>query len=412
MGTSGQSVADVFHHLRTRELRHLTKNGLLLLFGEAANALAALALGYAFANLLPKETFGQYKYLLSVVSVLGAFSLSGLAVALSRSAARGYDAALRRVFTVHLLSHGPMALATLATSGYYYLKGNHEFGLGLGIAALAQPIINSAMLCLPFLQSKEQYGRASLSAAAFGLIPAAVLVGALVLTDDLLLVLVAYFASNALVAAVLYRLTVRRYPADAPSDPSLMRYGVHLTIQQIPASVTEHIDKILLFQLLGPSALAVYTFATAIPMQIRSVMRHAYTLAFPRFARLPREKLKGSFFQIAAIMFVLSIPVTVGYVVLAPHLFRILFPAYMEAVPYSQWFSLTFLFGAGGLASAYFSAQGIVRGQYISVFLNSALTIAALVAGIALYGLAGAIAARILVKVVLYFVELVIISKT
>jgi hypothetical protein len=53
-----------------------------------------------------------------------------------------------------------------------------------------------------------------------------------------------------------------------------------------------------------------------------------------------------------------------------------------------------------------------VRGQYVSVYLSSGLTIVALVVGITLYGLAGAIAARVLVKVTLYFVELVIISKS
>jgi O-antigen/teichoic acid export membrane protein len=41
---------------------------------------------------------------------------------------------------------------------------------------------------------------------------------------------------------------------------------MHLSIQQIPTTVTEQIDKILLFQLLGPSALAAYTFATAMPL--------------------------------------------------------------------------------------------------------------------------------------------------
>jgi O-antigen/teichoic acid export membrane protein len=412
MSVEQSSTIHVIQRMFGREFRYLTKNGLLLLSGEGITALAALALGYAFANLLPKETFGQYKYLLSVVSVLGAFSLSGLAVALARSAARGYDAALRRVFAVHLLSHAPMAIATLALAGYYHLKGNDVYAAVLALAAFAQPLINSAMLCLPFLQAKERYGQASLYTALFGAIPAAILIGTLLATDRLLVILIAYFAGNAAVAFLLYRLTVRQYPADTHPDPSLMRYAAHLTAQQVPATIAEHVDKILLFQLLGPSALAIYTLATAIPMQIRSVMKHGYTLAFPRFARLPKEKLKGNFFHMAAVMFLASVPITVGYVVLAPFLFRFLFPAYLEAVPYSQWFAVTFLFGAGGLAHAYLASQGIVRGQYISVLLNSVLTIVALVVGIALFGLAGAIAARILVKVTLYFVEIGIIYKS
>jgi O-antigen/teichoic acid export membrane protein len=142
------------------------------------------------------------------------------------------------------------------------------------------------------------------------------------------------------------------------------------------------------------------------------MMKHAYTLAFPRFARLPNEKLKGTFFQMTAFMFLLSIPIAIGYAVVAPYIFKILFPAYMEAVPYSQWFAITFLFGAGGLSTAYLSSQGIVRGQYTSAIANSLLTIVALYVGITLYGLAGAIAARVMVKATLYFLEIAIIAKS
>jgi O-antigen/teichoic acid export membrane protein len=189
MAVEQTSSATALHKLFRKEFRYVTKNGLLLLIGNGATAITALALGYVYANYLPKDTFGQYKYLLSLVSLLGAFSLSGLVVALARSAAQGNAAELRHVFRVYLLSHGPMAVATLGIAGYYYVNGNLVYAAALGMAALAQPIINSAVLCLPFLQAKERYARASLYTVLFSIIPAAALVAVLAVTQSLIAIL-------------------------------------------------------------------------------------------------------------------------------------------------------------------------------------------------------------------------------
>lgn len=60
------------------DMVYLAKGGFWLTTGQGVASLASLVLAIAFANLLPKEAYGNYKYILAVVGVLTLFGLTGI----------------------------------------------------------------------------------------------------------------------------------------------------------------------------------------------------------------------------------------------------------------------------------------------------------------------------------------------
>src|SRR3989338_6258286 len=73
------------------DMVYLTKGGFWLTAGQLFSSLSAFLLSIAFANLLPRETYGTYKYVLSIASLLSIPTLSGMTTSLAQAVAGCYD---------------------------------------------------------------------------------------------------------------------------------------------------------------------------------------------------------------------------------------------------------------------------------------------------------------------------------
>ncbi|HEX9608834.1 MAG TPA: oligosaccharide flippase family protein, partial [Candidatus Paceibacterota bacterium] len=76
------------------DMVYLTKGGIWLSISQGVAMVTGLLVAIAFANLLTPETFGTYKFVLSLAGIIGAFSLTGMSTALIRSVANGQEGAL------------------------------------------------------------------------------------------------------------------------------------------------------------------------------------------------------------------------------------------------------------------------------------------------------------------------------
>ena len=73
-----------------------------------------------------KNTYGNYKYVLSLVGILGAFSLSGINTAVIQSVAQGYEGALAQGFRLNLKYSAGIIGLSLALA---FVTGNMFLGL-------------------------------------------------------------------------------------------------------------------------------------------------------------------------------------------------------------------------------------------------------------------------------------------
>ena len=77
------------------DMLYLARGGFWLTLGQGLGIIAGLLLVIGFANLLPKEVYGNYKFILSLGGIIGAFTLTGMSIAVTQAVARGFEGNFR-----------------------------------------------------------------------------------------------------------------------------------------------------------------------------------------------------------------------------------------------------------------------------------------------------------------------------
>lgn len=393
------------------DLIYLAKGGSVLGIGQVVSSGVAFLLSIAFANLFPPESYGLYKYILSVVGVVTAFSLTGMDSALSQAVARGYDGTFKESYRTTFRWTLLTALITLGVAGYYFLNHNAPLGWGLIIAALAMPLLKSSLLFSGFLVGKKDFKRRVTYGMLYDIIPALCIIASLFFTNNPVLIVAVYFIAYTSIAVILYKKTQKQYPLSGAIDPETQRYSFHLSAMNILGTISFQMDKVLAFHYLGTVQLALYSFATGMPQQLKQIQKILSTLVFPRFAAHTFSNIKKDIHRKALILFLTMIPVVGLYILAAPFLFEFLFPAYVEAVPYSQVIALSLLFSPAIFYQQALTAHKQRKALYTIQSVGSSVRIILLLVLIPLYGIWGIVGALFINEVVrlalvLYFVAI------
>jgi O-antigen/teichoic acid export membrane protein len=380
------------------DMLYLFKGGFWLTLGQIGNGLAAFILSIAFARLVPKEVYGTYRFLLSLFWILTAFSFTGLTTALVRAVAKGEEGAFRQAWRLSLLGSIPLAVISLGLATYYFLHGNSILGWGSILIAILGPLFQMTYLYGAYLEGKKEFQRMGLFALILSLVPTLSLLVVMPFTQNPLLFFAIYLGINALTAFCLSIWIFRIYkPNRTPSD-GLANIGGHFSIMYILATIGSQIDQLFVFHYLGPAQLAVYSFATAMPDQARSIFGTLENLALPKFTRRPMEDIQKTFIYRLLNFTGIALLASIIYIVMAPLLFQIFFPKYLDAIPYSQLYALGLIAVSNILPPVVLEAHAAKRELYIYNIFSPLFQIAALFFGILFWGFLGVIIARILGK--------------
>src|ERR1700674_1685174 len=84
------------------DMVYLVEGGFWLSIGTAVTALSSFVLSIAFANLLSPVAYGIYKYTLSLASTFNAFTLTGLATAVTVGVSNTKEGILKQAFWANL----------------------------------------------------------------------------------------------------------------------------------------------------------------------------------------------------------------------------------------------------------------------------------------------------------------------
>ncbi len=171
------------------DMMYLVKGGLWLTFGQIVSSFSIFLLAIAFANLLPKEAYGTYKYALSLAGILTALTLTGMNTAVTQAVARGFEGTLKKSFWIQLRWSVLMIFAAAGGSVYYFLRGNEVLGFALIIIGILSPILNSANTYTAYLGGKKDFKNLSRYSAISSIIWTATVFFTLILPDFITLFL-------------------------------------------------------------------------------------------------------------------------------------------------------------------------------------------------------------------------------
>lgn len=395
------------------DMVYLARGGFWTVSSQIVLSFVIFLMAVSYAHFLPKEAYGEYKFILSIATILGTFTLSGLNIGTLRSISLGYEGTLRYAFWQNIKWSALFFLGSGAVAGYYFLQGNYSIAVAMLFVGCLSPILNSSNLYSSYLAAKKDFRRNALYFDIIGnFFPYACLFTTMLLTSEPAWLVIVYFASNTLIGLVLYRRVLKIYKPNKSIDKEMLNYSKHLSLMDILSGIANNIDQILVFHYIGAAELAIYNFAIAIPNQIKGPVKNLTGLMFPKFAKRSDKEIRASMKSKLLLLFLASFAIVIVYVILAPFIFKIFFPKYLDAVLYSQIFSFSILVITFTPANVYLSAKKKIREQYIVNISSSIVQIVLVCVSIILWGLMGLIITRVIVRLFTNIIIMFLYSKS
>jgi len=378
------------------DMVYLIKGGTWLTMEKVISTLCSFLLALAFANLLPKETYGFYKYILSISSLLAIPTLGGIDTAIFQAVSRGYEGSVIKGLKTKIRWGILGGLVSLGLAGYYYLNDNNTLTISFLIIAAFSPLMESFNIYNSFLAGKKLFDTKVKYSTAVHFLSIASLITILFLSKNIFVILLVYFSSYTLFRFIFLVLTLKKSFLNKKEDPQTISYGKHLTFMGVIGTFANCLDKILVFHYLGAIELAIYSFAVIPTEQLKGFLKNIRVLTLPKLSVRTTKEIKTAIFQ-KMVRFALFIAVGIAiYIFLAPYFYNIFFPQYNESVFYSQIFSISLITSVAILPITALEAKIAKKQLYQLTIYSPFIQIALLILFIYFYGLWGIILARLI----------------
>lgn len=380
------------------DAKYVLRGSFWLLIGHAFSVSAVLATSYFFANYLDPQLFGNYRYLLAASVIISLFSLSGLDNAVIQATAKKIPNYFRKALITSLQYGLIITLVALILSSYYFHQGNALLALGLLLIAIIQPLLSSSNLVFSYLYGQQKFKTSTKWHSLKTVITSAAIVASILLSGDVVIILLTYLISNVISNTIplYWHFPKHEKDDDADKDTAFTNYAKHTSIQNLIIGAANQLDKLLIFQTLGAKELATYVFATAIPDQYKGITKTIDTLLLPRFSKYKTQTVKNSLYKKSILYFILLCVCALVYIVVAPAVFAVLYPTYEDSILLSQIYVLGIIFGFGNIPFSAMKASMDNKMLYQYKFVFAVFQIVSLVVLLTLFGLLGAIIARVL----------------
>lgn len=326
------------------DMVYLTKGGFWMTFGQAASSVIALLLTIAFANFLPKETFGMYRYILSLAGVLNIFALTGMNSAVARAVATGHEGALRTSVRYQFKWNIVMLGAFWALAGYYLIQGDSLFAMSFLLLGVCIPSTLALNTYGAYLEGKKNFKLANISNVISTLVYAAGMVAAILWSGEVFWLIAAYALTTLAATLFFYVYILRRFNLPATDAGETLQYGRQLTFIGFLEPLTSQVDKIILAHFWGPAQLATYSLAMAVPGRLTSFIKILIGLGSPKFATKTPREINTVFYKRVLQGMSIGALVAIFYIVVSPYLFQYLLPKYLDGIFYSQILAVGLVF--------------------------------------------------------------------
>lgn len=356
----------------------------------------SLILSIVFANILPSSTYGLYQYLLSISALVSAVAFAGMNTAVAQAVSRGYEGVFKESIKEQARWAIVLTLGTLLIAIYYFFHGNFEVAVGLIAIAFFTPVINIFNTYGAFLQGKKEFRRSFYFSLVINLIYGLCIALAAFFLKNAVVLIFVNLGVNAATIFLVYRKTVAIYKPNTKIDQSAIPYGRHLSALSAWGTILTQLDSILIFHFLGPIDLAVYSFATLLPERIGSLFSFIGTAWLPKLANYELADIRRNIISKILRVMAAAIVVTILYIVVAPIIFKLLFPRYISAIYYTQIYSpIIILLAVINITSSTFFAKRLKREIYIIGLIQPALLVLLQLPLLLLYGIIGMLVARL-----------------
>lgn len=350
------------------DLVYIAKGGSWLTLARGTAILTSFLVTIVLTSLLPKETFGQYRFVLSVIPFLSLFSLPGITTALTRSVAQGHAIDLVHIAKTKITWGVLGMLASWSVALYYFLHENILLAHIFGITGFFIPFFETFLLYAPYYKGKKQYKLPSLYECAVQIIHACVLGGTVLFTHNIVLIIAAYFGGQIVTRFIFFTQTLKNIRREMQNnrleetiDKNIISYGKELSGAKILGIISKNIDTLLVWHFGGAIYLAVYVVVLTIPGAINNALSFLPEIAFPKFTHIDfsLRTARTRLYRQLGLFTLALIGITVLYVPLVTYLFPVIFPSYASSLLFAYFAApLIILFPVRSILEQVFFASG------------------------------------------------------
>jgi len=377
---------------------YIARGGFWLSTSFVFNSLLSLGLVIAFANLVPKEVYGTYKYILSIAGILGFLTVTGMNGAISQMVAQGHRGLLPYSVGVQIRWNLLYTIGSLIIATYYGVQGNLLLAFGITLLGVTFPIITACNTYGAYLTGRRDFKRATIIGVTLSLTQSLLTLIVIIVIPTVPAFLLVY-SLGTLIPAIYFCIKIMgedRAEVNPKDKFTLKKYAGHLTLMNILSTVDSYLDKVLLFQNVGSVQLATYTLALAGPERIRGYLKSIGVIFLPRLAERSLKDIRRSYYIRVGQGILVGLVVAGAYWVIAPYLFTIFLPRYTDAIPFSRALGLV---NALIIPAAYmggiFRAHRMVRALYLSSVGGHGFRILAYIILTPLFGIWGLVYATL-----------------
>lgn len=387
------------------DMVYLAKGNFWQASGQVITSILTLGLAVLFANLLPKETYGLYRYILSLAGVLNIFTLTGMNRAVVQAVAAGNDGAFKTSVKYQLKWNVMQFVAFLVLALYYFLNDNQYLGISLLVMGIFSPITFALNTYGAYLEGKKSFKLNNLFSILSTFLYVAGMALVILFSGEIIWLVVAYSLATFASTLIFYVITLRLFrPPEMPAD-DVLKYGRELTLVGAMGPIVSQVDKIILTHFWGATQLAVYSLAMAVPDRATSLIKSWVGIGLPKFSEKTPEEINKVFYTRIFQGMVVGLIFFLAYFIVAPYLFKYLLPKYLEGVLYSQLLAISFIFAMPNrYITLLFTAQKLPGLLFTSNSIQNVIKITLYI----VLGIWGGILGLILVNVLMSFLGMLI----
>ncbi len=359
----------------------------------------------AFANLLPKETYGLFRYILSLAGILSIFTLTGIKRAIGQAVASGHDGALKVGVRYQLRWNILLFIAFLLLGLYYLLNGNLQIAISLFVIGVSAPITTALSTYGAYLEGKRAFGPNNIFSAISTLVYVLGILTAIILSGEIVWLIFAYSITTLATNIFFYLRTLKILAPLNDDAGEAIKYGKKLTWIGLIAPIASQIDSIILTHFWGATQLAIYSLAQAIPNRANSFIKSLVDIGMPKFVIKKDEEMESIFFRRISQGLFIGALCSILYVLLVPYLFKYLIPQYIDSIFYSQLLAISLVFA---MPNRYISL--LLESQKLSrlIFINSLIVNIVKISLYIILGMLGGIIGLVIAYISISFVGMLI----
>lgn len=346
------------------DMTYVVKGGFWLILNKIGLSLISFITMIAFANWLPKESYGTYQFIIAGFTLLSIFTLPGIDSALIKSIVQKKEGTLKLAVKEKIKWGAIGSLLSLGLAGWYYLQGKNLLTAVFLLGAIFVPFRQTFHIFAHFWNGRKRFDLQTKYQVISGGLSTLFIITVIYLTNDVFIITAVSLASYTFFEWLFYYKTNRQI-INNEQDPKAISFGKSLTLTNVIQTAAEYLDKVIIWKFLGAVPVAIYVFAKQPIKRIGNALPIT-PLALPKLGENKiDEKKKKRVISKFLRMFAVTVPAATILALVAPFLYKIVFPQYMESVVYFQALSVLVALSPFILLNAALIAETKKKALYI-----------------------------------------------